>query len=258
MKHHLIIPAVAVLLFPALCDAQSLTAEYCGIQIVTQSYGKENAEIRPFQAFDDGVKIAFMLKSATGGIIAVDEDQGKIEAFTDDKGTSLMKKGEFKNGFSSFSSVSEDGKAAVFTLEGTVTPPPALQKVSAKGTIAVKVATKKETVKGGAVKAGAAITCGTQKLTVKEFSTENGETSVTLESKEAFDSIVEVKWLDASGKPLEAESGGGGSFGFNGNVTYSKTMSVKGTPATVEFVKWTDMKTVQVPFSATVSSGMVK
>lgn len=258
MNHRLALPALAVLLFSGFARAQSLTAEYCGIQIVTQSYGKENSEIRPFQAFDDGVKVAFMLKSATGGIIAVDEDQGKIEAFTDDKGTSLMKKGEFKNGFGSFSSVSEDGKAAVFTVEGTVQPAPALQKVTAKGTVAVKVATKKETVKGGAVKEKAALTCGTQKVTVKEFSTSDGETSVTLESKESFESIVEVKWLDAAGKPLKSENGGGGSFGFNGNMTYSKTMNVKGTPASVEFVKWTDMKTVQVPFSATVAAGVGK
>ncbi len=54
MRCHLILPAVSVLIFPLSAVAQSLTAEYCGIKIVMQSYGEGNDTIRPFQEFDDG------------------------------------------------------------------------------------------------------------------------------------------------------------------------------------------------------------
>ena len=70
--------------------------------------------------------------------------------------------------------------------------------------------------------------------------------------------IVEVNWLDAAGKKLEADAGGSGSFGFGGKTTYSRYWTVKGTPASVEFVGWTDMKTVSVPFAATVAIGATK
>lgn len=267
MNLPLLFPAIAALLLPALTRAQSLTAEYCGIQIVTKGYGKEGDSVRAFQESKAGVKVSFLIQSPDGGIIALDEDQSKIEAFTDDKGIKSMDSESFSNGFDQFFSISADGKAATFTLQGSVEPPATLQKVIAKGTMAVKVATKKELMKGGAVKEGAEITCGPQKLEITEFISEDGKASISLDSAESFDRIVEMKWFDASGKELEAEDDGGGSTGLSAEISGSRLLGVrnyheyvivKGTPATVEFVAWTDMKTVQVPFSATVAAGVVK
>lgn len=57
MRYHLLFPAVSVILFPLSAVAQSLTAEYCGIKIVMQSYGDGSDAIRPFQEFDDGTDL---------------------------------------------------------------------------------------------------------------------------------------------------------------------------------------------------------
>jgi hypothetical protein len=78
------------------------------------------------------------------------------------------------------------------------------------------------------------------------------DTRISLTCPQNMDSIVETTWLDASGKKLESESAGSGSFGFGGKRTYSRDYSVKGTPATVEFVMWSDMKTAEVPFEVAV------
>ncbi len=236
-------------------SAQAPTVGFAGLQMVTKSYGEGHDAIRPFQSFDDGVKLAFLLQLPAGGLISVDEKASSISSFADDKGTPLYQKGEFKNGFGSFPSVSKDGKAASFTIEGTVPPAAAATKITAKGTVAVQTASKKETVKGGALKAGATLTAGKQKITAKEVEKSGNDTRVSLSSDQSFDSLVEVRWLDAAGKALEAESNGSSSFGFGGKTTYSRDWTVNGSPASVEFVLWTDLKTVQVPFSATVSVG---
>ena len=250
--------AFAALAFAARVSAQAPAAEFAGIQMVARSYGDKNNALRPFQAFDDGVKIAFLVKSPAGGIIGVDAKQGSIESFVDDKGTKLHAEGEFKNGFGSFPGISKDGKAAMFTVEGTTAPAAGATKITVKGKVGLQLATKKETVKGGAVAKGGKLTFKTLALTVNKLEKSGSDTRVEVESPQSMDTIVEVNWLDAAGKKLEADTGGSGSFGFGGKTTYSRDWTVKGTPASVEFVGWTDMKTVSVPFSASVAIGAAK
>jgi hypothetical protein len=238
--------------------AQAPVAEYAGIQVIAQSYGKENNALRPFQAFNDGVQIGIIIKSPGGGITGFDLDKASaVETFTDDKGTALHKSGSFKNGFGSFPKISEDGKAGVLTVEGTVPPAAGAAKVTLKGKVGVRMATKKETVKGGAVSEGAKLTCGAISITAKGLKKSGGDTNLELTSAESLEGIVEINWLDAAGKKLEADRQGSGRMGIGKAVTYSQSWSIQGTPATVEFVTWTDLKTVEVPFHIVAGIGAV-
>ena len=223
--------------------------------MVAQSYGDKNNALRPFQTFDDGVKVAFLVKNPAGGIIGVETKKGTIESFVDDKGTKLHAGGDFKNGFGSFPGISKDGKAAMFTVEGTTAPAAGATKVMVKGKIALQLATKKETVKGGTVAKDGKLTFKTLTMSVKKLEKSGSDTQVEVESVQSMDTIVEVNWLDAAGKKLEADDGSRGSFGFGGKTTYTRDWTVKGTPASVEFVGWTDMKSVTVPFETTVAIG---
>lgn len=249
------IPSVlAVSLFTAA--AQAPVAEYAGIQVVAQSYGGDNDALRPFQSFDEGVQIGILIKSAGGGITGFDLDKGSaVETFTDDKGTALHKAGAFKNGFGSFPKISQDGKAGLITVEGTVPPAAGAAKVTLKGKVSVRMATQKETVKAGAVSEGAKLTCGTLTMEVKSLKKSSGETELELTAPASMESITEIHWLDAAGKKLEADRQGSGRMGFGGKVTYSQSWEIKGTPATVEFVVWKDLKTVEVPFHITAGIG---
>jgi hypothetical protein len=246
---------LAALTFPQSAFAQAPAAEFSGIQVVAQSYGDKNNALRPFQAFDDGVKVAFLIKHPAGGIIGLDLDKATIETFLDDKGTKLHTAGAFKNGFGSFPAVSQDAKAAVFTVEGTTPPAAGATKVTVKGSVMLKVASKKETVKGGAVTKGGKLTFKTLSMELKTVEQSGSDTRIEVQAPQNMDTIVEVRWLDATGKALEAEDGGRGSFGFGGKTTYSRSWTVKGTPASVEFTGWADLKTLTVPFETVAAIG---
>lgn len=256
MNHSLLLPLFFVSAAVLPVAAQSPTAEFSGIQIIAQSYGDGNDALRPFQAFDDGIKVAILVKSESGGITALDLEKGStVESFTDDKGTKLLKASTFKNGFGSFPKISEDGKAAMVTVEGTERPAAGASTITVKGKVGVTMATKKETVKGGKVAAKAKLVCGTLNLTVQELEKSGSGVSVELQAPESLDQIAEIRWLDAAGKALEADRNGSSRMGFGNKMTYSQSWSVKGTPATIEFVRWTDMKAVSVPFSFEIGFG---
>jgi hypothetical protein len=256
MKPHILVSATTLLgasLFAVPANLRAQKAEFSGIQFIARSYGQGNDAIRPFQAFDDGVKLAFIVNQPAGGIIGFELDESVVETFADDKGTKLFASGGFKNGFGSFPRVSADGKAGIFTLEGTVAPAAGATKVIAKGKVLMKAATKKETVKAGAVAKSAKLTCKALTIEVKGMEKAGSDSRISLTCSENMDSIVEANWLDASGKKLESEGAGSGSFGFGGKKTYTRDYSVKGTPATVEFVMWSDMKITEVPFEAGIT-----
>jgi len=256
MKTSTVSIVIAALTIAVRVSAQAPVAEFTGIHMIAQSYGDENESLRPFQAFDDGVKVAFLVKSPAGGIIRVDTKQGSIESFVDDKGTKLHAEGEFKNGFGTFPRVRKDGKAAGFTVEGLKPPAAGATKIMVKGKVALKTATTKETVKGGAVAKGRKLTFKALSMTVETLEKAGSDTKVEVVSPQTMDAIMEVRWLDAAGKKLEADDGVRGSMGFGEKITYSHEWTVKGTPATVEFTGWTDMKLVEVPFEATIAIGV--
>ncbi len=256
MKSPLLTLPCLLAVFACPAAAQSPAAEFSGIQMIARSYGTGNDALRPFQSFDDGVKVAILVKSETGGITALDLKKGStIETFTDDKGTTLLKPSTFKNGFGSFPKISHDGKAAIITVEGTEAPAAGASSIQLKGKVGVTMATTKETVKGGKVAAGGKLTCGSLSLSVKQLEKSGSDMSVELESSESTEQIAEIRWLDASGKALEADRNGTSQMGFGGKVTYSQSWTVKGSPATVEFVRWTDLKAVSVPFSFEIAVG---
>ena len=248
---HFAIPLVSLIL-PAM--AAPPTVKCCGVSVVAEHYGDGFEALRPFQAFDDGVRVAFMVKAAEGGLLSFDADGGAVTEFVDDKGTALLVKDKFKNGFGSFPKISEDGKAAVFTVEGTVPPAAGAKTAKVKGTAVFRMASKQETVKGdpAAFKEGAVLACGELKVTVDKIKVSGGETSVTLKAGENLDAIKEYRFLDAAGKVLESDSAGRSSFSFGKSRQYSVDWTVKGKPAALEFVRWTDMLVEKVPFAATV------
>ena len=247
----LTVPLLSLIL-PAV--AAPPTVKCCGVSVVAEHYGDGFEALRPFQAFDDGVRVAFMVKAAEGGLLSFDADGGSVTEFVDDKGTALLLKDKFKNGFGAFPKISEDGKAAVFTVEGTVPPAAGAKTATVKGTAVFRMASKQETVKGdpAAFKKGAVLPCGKLSVTVEKIEASGGETSVTLKATENLDGIKEYRFLDAAGKVLKSESGGRSSFSFGSSRQYSVEWNVKGKPAALEFVRWTDMQVVKVPFAATV------
>ena len=73
--------------------------------------------------------------------------------------------------------------------------------------------------------------------------------SFELSSKKPFDSIASIEFVDAKGKTVENSSGGSGSFGFGGDITYSRSWQIasdaKSIKARVSY--YTKTETLEVP-----------
>lgn len=73
--------------------------------------------------------------------------------------------------------------------------------------------------------------------------------SFELSSKKPFDSIAAIEFVDAKGKTVESSSGGSGSFGFGGDMTYSRSWQIasdaKSIKARVSY--YTKTETLEVP-----------
>lgn len=133
--------------------------------------------------------------------------------------------------------VSSDGHRVIFPISVASVPPAQVNQLKVKGTIVLVTASDPAT-------ADSALTIAQDsesklgnvpiKLTAIE---ENpyGDTGllITIESKQPMDSVSEVTFLDESGELIESSSGGSGSFGFGGNMTYSRGYHLKAKPKKV-------------------------
>ena len=70
-----------------------------------------------------------------------------------------------------------------------------------------------------------------------------------MSSKMPFDSIASIEFVDAEGKTVESSNGGSGSFGFGGDITYSRSWQIasdaKSIKARVSYYSKTE--TLKVP-----------
>jgi hypothetical protein len=73
--------------------------------------------------------------------------------------------------------------------------------------------------------------------------------SFEMSSKKPFDSIAAIEFVDAKGQTIESSSGGSGSFGFGGDMTYSRSWQIasdaKSIKARVSY--YTKTETLEVP-----------
>jgi hypothetical protein len=244
---------IALTLFAAA--TQDPVAEFAGIQVVAQSYGEGRKALRPFPSSSEGVKIGLLIKSSTGGIVGFDLDKAsRVEKFADDKGT-VLHKAMLKRRFGALPEVSADGKAGIVVVEGTVPPSAGATKVLLEATVGVRIATRQETIQGGAVAQDAKLTCGPITIEVKACKEVGGRTELELTAAADLDHIAAVHWLDAEGKKLEADRPSKGRATVDDRVTCSETWRVKGVPASVEFVVWQDLRIVEVPVRLTIGIG---
>lgn len=257
----LVIAGVAAVFSPAIAAQDSAKASFrvAGIRVAAPA---DEDEMRPFN-WSSGTTIALRLDFPAGGLIEIDEDASKLQAFVDDKGTNLLEGEErFGNsGFGSFPKISEAGNAALIEITGPSVPAADAGKLIAKGTLVVRAATKKKTFthKDVALKANGKIEAGSFPLTIKSFGKsdwQEDKNEVALTGKGDVSTIAEIRFLGADGKPLESDRISTMSFGSgeSTNVEWSYTLPLNAKVVTVEIDYWQDMKTLELPFG--VASGV--
>ena len=246
--------------------AQQPQAEVAGIQVIRVKHGEGFSGLAPFNAQDKGTALSLLFKGKDMSIIDFNMDESLVAVFKDDKGTELLveKTGFNKDGFGPFPKVSEDGKAALVEVRSKTVPTKEATKLTAKGMIVLKTASKTKTEKSAAVelKKGTKLKIGKLSFVIKDASKPSfgdDALSIELETKDKeIELVAATRFLDASGKELESQNAGSSSMGFNGNFTYGRSFTLKKLPkgkVVIAMDVYTDFAEKKVPFSVTAGIG---
>ena len=215
-----------------------------GVRIVGAGLGKNREEIRAFNE-RPGIAVALAIKMPAGqGIVELDEDNCILTSVTDDAGTDLGEQAEY----GSFPKTSDDGSVGMIEIESRLRPAAAATAVLAEGTLVFSAAPGSKPTKIANVKLekGKTFKLGAATVTLAEV-TPGEETSIELAlPRSVLYSIRDVKFLDASGKPLEASRTSRGYMNDDASIGYRITGA--GAAVTMEFEVWQNLQQRKVPF----------
>ncbi len=245
----------------ALSGSGGLKVEARGLRVVGAAHNGDQS-MRPFNYFS-GTTVVLLATTPSGGLIRVNERATRITTFVDQRGKNLLVKGEFNQpGLNPFTQISSDGKAAMLEIFGGEIPTRGAQWISISGTLVFHVATKKQIFRHANVKLeeGATITTGPVKFEiVRVGKPEWGDEplAITLGVGQDLDGVAAIRFLDATGDPIEYRDGGTMSSRIGKKVDIKRTFRLTRSVVklTVEIDYWTDMTTLEVPVKTKVSLG---
>ncbi|RMF70882.1 MAG: hypothetical protein D6744_18795 [Planctomycetota bacterium] len=249
---------------PAFAQNASPRFEVVGLRIVAAP-PKDHDDLRAFNQ-TPGTTIALLLRQPAGGLIAIETDDSRLEAFRDDTGGDLLTGDDSYFGpFGSFPDVSDDQTLALFELSGPGMPAANAKTVTAKGVLKVKQATKSAKARTENV-----VLAPETKFEVGDYAfviTEVGESewsdaklSLTLKTKQDINAVRAMRFFDADGAEIKADVEGSSSMRFGSNVTFevSYGLAKKVANATIEIDVWQDLKTIDLPFEVSAGVGLSK
>jgi len=242
-------PAKAAAPPPAVKPPQISTV---GIRVTGLGLGANGTELKPFNE-SPGTSVALAIEAPKGsGIVAVDDDGSKIEAFTDDRGQNLMEEARV----GPFPHVTEDGSAALVEVEVRARPSAGASSVSVQGTLSMTLAGGSRPFRAASVKleAGQTFKIGATTLTISDPKVDDEETTFTVNlPRSLLNSIRDVHFFDAKNEAVEGHRAGSGYF--NEKAELELAAKTKEKVLTIEFELWQNLKTAKVPFSIEAGLG---
>jgi hypothetical protein len=234
-----------------------------GVQINSPvDLGREKSNDTAFFGVPPGTHIAVVVTLPTSGIVELDRKKSKVESFQDSTGKDIYQKPKFGSAYGMMS-ISKDKQKILFRVSTEKLPAKGAKSVSLKGSVVLKVgtATSKGVRKRVKLAVGTSFKAGPYSLeitTAEKSEFFDGKFQVQLESKQDFDAIVAVRFLDSKGAELKAESRGSGRMSFGKNTTWTRSYHLDKIVkrATIEIEYWKDMKTVELPYTVQVGVGL--
>jgi hypothetical protein len=183
-------------------------------------------------------------------VLSLDNKQTKLVLKQDD-GAELPLTEMFDGNFRM--SLSEQPDKGVVSMRTSEIPAKGTKQIQIEGDLVLVVGRELKTVDVEIVlEEGKELKVGPLDVTVGQIGDAFGEPfkkSFELSSKKSFDAIAKVEFVDAKGNAVESSSGGSGSFGFGGDVTYSRSWQIasdaKSIKAKVSYYSKTE--TLKVP-----------
>jgi len=223
-----------------------------GLRVTGLGVGSNGTELKPFNE-SPGTTVALAIQAPKGsGIVEIDDHGSKLDAFSDDKGNSLLEEGRI----GPFPKISEDGTSALVEVEVRARPAAGASSLSVQGTIAMTLAGGSKPIRAQNVKmdANAAFKIGAATLTISEAKVEEDETKFTVNlTRTLLTTIRDIRFFDAKGQPIEGHRRGSGYF--NEKAELELSAKTKDKAFSIEFEVWQNLKTVKAPFKVDVGPG---
>jgi hypothetical protein len=215
-----------------------------GLRIIGSGLGKNREEIRAFNE-SPGVAVALAIKMPAGaGIVELDEDNCLLTSVTDDAGTDLGEQAKY----GSFPKTSDDGSIGMIEIESRLRPAPAATAILAEGTLVFSASpgSKPTKIPNLKLEKGKTFKLGTATITLAEV-TPGEDTAIELAlPRSVLYTIRDVKFSDATGKPLEADRTSRGYMNDDASIGYR--IKGAGAAVTLEFDVWQGLREQKVPF----------
>jgi hypothetical protein len=246
-------------------DTNQWNIQVVGLMVVAPEGGKDNRAY----CWKPGVTVSVMLSATNGKIVKFNENESKIDSFTDDKGTDLMaappSQDPFnKPGISYMSSSSDNGDSSIiFDLKASGQPAKGATafNISGKASAEVAASTEQFTVENVEIKTNVSFSLGDLPIMISDAGTNRNpwaakeyKYSVTFSSLRDLESISSLEFFDSNGNKIEAvkRSWGGGFLGYFMQYDVKQNIDRAKIVATC----WQDLKTVEVPISVKAGVGL--
>jgi len=223
------------------------------IKVVGPGLGANGSELRPFND-SPGTVVALAIQAPRGaGIVEIDSHASQVEAFSDDKGQSLLEEGRI----GSFPKIAEDGSAAFVEVEVRARPSAGTAAVTVQGSIAMTLAggSKPTRVANVRLVPNQTFKVGTATMTVNEVTADEESSKITLAlTRSVMTTIREVRFFDAKNTPIEARRVGSGYM--NEKAELMLDAKTKDKVVTIEFELWQNLRTMKAPFNVQAGLGV--
>jgi len=246
-------------------ETNQLNIQVVGLMVVAPEGGKDNHAY----CWKPGVTISVLLSPSEGKIVKFNENDSKIDSFSDDKGTDLMaaplSQDPFnKPGISYMRSSSSDGDSLIMLdLKASGQPAKGATAfhVSVKLNAQIASSTKQFTVDNVEIKTNVSFSLGDLPVMISAAGTNQSawaakeyKYSVTFSSLRNLDSISTLEFFDSNGNKIKAvkRSWGGGFLGYMVQYDLKQSMDRAKIVATC----WQDLTTVEVPISIKTGVGL--
>jgi hypothetical protein len=209
-----------------------------------------------------GTTIHFRVTNPPKPMLNIDGDKTSVETFADSSGKDLQAEGFSGDPIGPFTTVSEDGKTMVFSLQARNVPSGKSTHIRVKGKIAVLAGDKEKTAKVPlTLKADTKIRLGTIEATLDKVGDANwgrAKQTLTFQADQPFDAIKEMVFFDADGKKVAHSIMGQGAMGWADNKTYEIRIGLekKIDKGQLEVIYYSDTQILELPLDLKVSVGL--
>ena len=222
-------------------------ARLVGVLITKPAYAPQKS-LRAFNQFP-GTQLSVLVTVADGGLVALKEEKSKVIAFSDDRGTDLLKaKPHFgRSFFGSFTKITEDKKACLFSVGSKLIPAAGARMLLLEARLVFHRAKGQGVHKQVGVKAkkGSRINAGPVSIEIEKVRTREGKNPLQITLKIKGDAFESIRFLDSNGKEISSRRSHWQQRSDAFHVAYDLKQKVE--QFTAEVVLWKNLQEVVVP-----------